>query len=47
MVNFYGPLSVCITELTVSMMRPMTPYLNYKNWGEEKGKGSQAMLPQP
>ena len=30
MDNFYGPLSVCITELTVSMMRPMIPHLNYK-----------------
>ena len=25
MDNFYGPLSVSVTELNVSMMRPMTP----------------------
>ena len=33
MDNFSGPLSVRITELTVNIMRPMTPYLNWEKLG--------------
>ena len=47
MDNFYGPLSVCITELTVSMMRPMTPYLNYKIGVRRKERGLKLCCPSP
>ena len=38
--------------LTVNIMRPMTPYLNWEKIGGreghyKKGKGSPAILPQP
>ena len=37
MDNFYGTLSVRITEFTVNVLRPMTPYLNWEELGEGRG----------
>ena len=52
MDNFSGPLSVRITELTVNIMRPMTPYLNWEKLGggmsiTRKERGLPLCFPSP